>query len=114
MKTEFSVLNISAGSEPLPTMTGHIAAGQGQLAARTPLMLGADANAGKLVKWDGTPGKAVTMTVGSVDATTAKTAPVHKSGCINAAAVAWPETVLTMEAKRAGFLGTPISIEEVK
>nr|WP_172686028.1 hypothetical protein [Aeromonas hydrophila]AKS10297.1 bacteriophage lambdhead decoration D domain protein [Aeromonas hydrophila] len=68
MKTEFSILNISAGSEPLPTMTGHIAAGQGQLAARTPLMLGADANAGKLVKWDGTAGKAVAMTVGKVDA----------------------------------------------
>ena len=114
MKTEFSILNISAGSEPLPTMTGHIAAGQGQLAARTPLMLGADANAGKLVKWDGTAGKAVAMTVGKVDTTTAKTAPVHKSGCINAAAVAWPETVVTMEAKRAGFLGSPISIEEVK
>ncbi len=31
MKNAFSILNISAGSEPLPTMTGHIAAGQGQL-----------------------------------------------------------------------------------
>jgi hypothetical protein len=82
MKTEFSVLNISAGSEPLPTMTGHIAAGQGQLAARTPLMLGADASAGKLVKWDGTAGTAVTMTVGAVDATTAKTAPVHSPAAL--------------------------------
>lgn len=114
MKHETKYLPVSAGSEPLPTMTGHIAGGQGQLAVRTPLMLGADANAGKLVKWDGTPGKAVALTVGVVDAATAVTAPVHKSGCINAAAVAWPDTVQTMEAKRAGFLGSPISIEEVK
>ncbi|EFP9527575.1 head decoration protein [Shigella sonnei] len=106
--------SISAGSEALPTMTGHLAAGQGQLSALTPLMLGSAESAGKLIKWDGTPGKAVTLTVAAIDATTAKTTAVYKSGCINAALVAWPESVITMEAKRAGFLGSPISVEELK
>lgn len=114
MSLENKYPSISAGSEPLHTMTGHIASGQGKMAARTPLMLGAEGNATKLVKWDGTAGKAVTITVGPVDATNAVTAPVYKSGCLNAELVAWPDSVLNMEAKRAGFLGSPISIEEVK
>lgn len=111
---QLEYLSISAGSEPLATMTGHIAATQGKLAALTPLMLGADTNAGKLVKWDGSAGKAVALTVAAVDATTAITTPVIKTGCINAAAVSWPDTVTTIEAKQAAFLGSPISIEEVQ
>jgi len=114
MAEELKYQGVSAGSEVLTTMTGHIAAGQGQLAARTPLMLGTAATAGKLVKWDGSPGTAVAMTVAAVDATNTIATPVHKTGCINAAMVTWPAGVITIEAKRAGFLGSPISIEEVK
>lgn len=114
MALENKYQSISAGSEALHTTTGHIAAGQGKMAARTPLMLGADGNATKLVKWNGTPGKAVAITVGAVDATNTVTAPVYKTGCLNAELIAWPDNVLTLEAKRAGFLGTALSIEEVK
>jgi len=114
MAEELKYQPVSAGSEALKTTTGHIAAAQGQLAARTPLMLGTAASAGKLVKWDGTPGTAVAMTVAAVDATNALVTPVYKAGCVNEAMVAWPVAVITIEAKRAGFLGSPISIEEVK
>lgn len=111
---QLEYISMSAGSEPMATMTGHIAAGQGKLGALTPLMLGADTNAGKLIKWDGGAGKAVALTVAAVDATTALATPVIKTGCINAAVVTWPDTVTTIEAKRAAFLGSPISIEEVQ
>ncbi|EJN6716955.1 head decoration protein [Vibrio vulnificus] len=78
----------------------------------TPLMVDTT-DAATLVKWDGTPGKAVAMAAREVTASGAdQTAVIYVQGGFRTSFVNWPEAVNTDKAKRAAFIGSAIYVDD--
>ncbi|MEJ2766973.1 head decoration protein [Photobacterium sp. MCCC 1A19761] len=80
--------------------------------ARTPLMFDATDTAA-LVKWDGTPGKAVAMSARNVtDTGSDQLSTIYTQGGFRIGFVNWPDTVITEKAKRAAFLGSAVYVDD--
>ncbi|MBY7859769.1 head decoration protein [Vibrio fluvialis] len=78
----------------------------------TPLMLDAT-DAATLVKWDGTPGKAVAMSAREVSSNGGdQSSVIYPLGGFRIRGVNWPDTVITDKAKRAAFLGSAIYVDD--
>lgn len=104
-----------AGSEPLVTARGIVAAGQ-TFPRLTPLMLKKTAEGVKetlLVKWDGTPGDAIGVSSGGVNAPAEDTLiSYYKAGCLRISALHWPDSVTTSAAKYSAFMGCSLSVDD--
>ncbi|WP_459781950.1 head decoration protein [Photobacterium sp. R1] len=100
-----------AGNQPLQTGRAFVAAGQ-DFPRLTPLMRsGTDATL--LVKWDGSAGTAVAMSARPVSSpATDQLTAMYIGGCFRINHVTWPAGVDSDAAKRAAFLGTPISVDD--
>lgn len=80
--------------------------------ARTPLMMDAT-DAATLVKWDGTPGKAVAMSARDVVSTGSdQLSTVYPQGGFRIGFVNWPDTVTTDKQKRAAFIGSAVYVDD--
>lgn len=108
MSTQYTEL--VAGTEPLVTTLGIFAGGKGVIPALTPLMQ--DATSGALVVWNGEQaGKAVYVSAFQLDTAGQTQAQVYKAGVLNVDALNWPESVTTLSAKVAAFVGSGISVQ---
>lgn len=80
--------------------------------SRTPLMFDATDTAA-LVKWDGTPGKAIAVSARNVtDTSSEQVSTVYPQGGFRIGFVNWPDTVTTDKAKRAAFLGSAVYVDD--
>ncbi|EPP5594139.1 head decoration protein [Vibrio cholerae] len=77
----------------------------------TPLMPD-ETDAASLVKWDGTPGKALAIAAKSVASGAEQSAVIYAAGGFRISAINWPESVTTDKAKRAAFLGSAIYVDD--
>ncbi|WP_165311045.1 head decoration protein [Vibrio ziniensis] len=96
---------------PPVTTRGVIKAGEA-FAPLTPLMRD-DVDTATLVVWDGTPGTAVAMSARTITDTGAdQTSVIYPQGGFRISSVNWPETVVTVKAKRAAFIGSAIYVDD--
>ena len=103
-------VELMAGTEALVSTLGIFSAGNGVIPALTPLML--DATTGALVVWDGAhAGQAGYVSAFEVDTARQTQAQVYKAGVLNVDALQWPESVTTLPAKVAAFIGSGISVQ---
>lgn len=90
---------LMAGEAPLITGQGDI--GSAAVEQFEVLMVGAGADAGKLVAWDGTAGAAVAIAATPIAA--GKRGPVYEGGYFNHGILIWPATMDTYAERRTAF-----------
>ncbi|EEZ4278546.1 head decoration protein [Escherichia coli] len=105
MPTPYTQL-LSGTQEVVSTLACFASAGE--IKARTPLMQN---GTGLMVEWDGTPGKAVYLTISEINTATKTRAQVYKCGIFNIDEINWPDTADTFEKKISAFVGSGISVQ---